>query len=289
MQPRHFWYAFTLKSAHDEAFGQVIRPRPRPRQSACAGGRLCGVHPRISRRRLLIDVGRGTVAVVLLGAAACGNDPAEPAAPAGGASPSSGPPPAGTADWTRVDLGFVAAYVLVRGREAAVVDTGTPGSADAIGESLRGAGSSWSAVRHVVLTHYHDDHAGGVADVMRQAGAATGYAGEADLPRIDGPRPMEVAADDAEIFGLQVVATPGHTAGHICLFDPATGVLVAGDALNNTAGLAGSNPQFTADEGQARESVRKLAALPVRTIYVGHGDAVQEGAAEALRRLARSG
>jgi glyoxylase-like metal-dependent hydrolase (beta-lactamase superfamily II) len=245
------------------------------------------VHHLISRRRLLIDAGRGTVAVVLLGAAACSNDPAEPAAPAGDATPSPGPPPEGTADWTRVDLGFVAAYVLVRGREAAVVDTGTPGSADAIGESLRGAGSSWSAVRHVLLTHYHDDHAGGVTDVLQQADAATGYAGEADLPRIDAPRPMKAAADGAEIFGLQVVATPGHTAGHISLFDPAAGVLVAGDALTNTAGLAGSNPQYTADDAQAQESVRKLAALPVRTIYVGHGAPVEESAAEELGRLAR--
>jgi glyoxylase-like metal-dependent hydrolase (beta-lactamase superfamily II) len=255
------------------------------------------VHQPISRRRLLVGAGGGTVAVVLL--AACGDDPAQPAdpagsagpsEPAGAASPSAAGSPGGDAAWTRVDLGFVAAYVLVRGREAAVVDTGTPGSADAIGESLAGAGSSWSAVRHVLLTHHHPDHAGGMPEVMRQAGAATGYVGAADLPRVDVPRPMEVAADGAEIFGLQVVATPGHTAGHISLFDPATGVLVAGDALNNgSGGLTGSNPQYTEDAGQARESVRKLAALPVRTIYVGHGGPVLDGAAEALRRLARSG
>jgi glyoxylase-like metal-dependent hydrolase (beta-lactamase superfamily II) len=247
----------------------------------------------LSRRRFLVAAGGGTVAVVLLGG--CGDDadqpagPAQESEPAGAASPSEGRSPEGAATWTRVDLGFVAAYVLVRGREAAVVDTGTPGSADAIGESLRGAGSSWSAVRHVLLTHHHPDHAGGLPDVMRQAGAATGYVGEADLPRVDGPRPMQAADDGAEIFGLQVVATPGHTAGHISLFDPATGVLVAGDALNNDSGeLTGSNPQFTADAGQARESVRKLAALQVRTIYVGHGDPVEAGAAEALRRLASS-
>ena len=252
------------------------------------------MHQLISRRRLLTGAGHGTVAVVLLGAAACSGDSGEPAGPAGpagagDATPSAGSSPEGSGDWTRVDLGFVAAYVLVRGREAAVVDTGVAGSADAIGESLSGAGSSWPAVRHVLLTHYHQDHAGGVPDVMQRAESATGYAGDADLPRIDGPRPMEAAADGAEIFGLQVVATPGHTAGHISLFDPATGVLVAGDALTNTAGLAGSNPQYTADAGQARESLRKLAALPVRTIYVGHGEAVQDGAAEALRRLAQGG
>jgi glyoxylase-like metal-dependent hydrolase (beta-lactamase superfamily II) len=248
----------------------------------------------LSRRRLLIGAGSGTLAVVLLGA--CGDDAEPPAGstapsePDGAASPTEGGAAAGTAAWTRVDLGFVAAYVLVRGREAAVVDTGTAGSADAIGDSLRTAGSSWSAVRHVLLTHHHPDHAGGLPDVMAEAGEATGYVGEADLPRIDGPRRLTAVDDGAEVFGLQVVATPGHTAGHISLFDPATGVLVAGDALNNDSGeLTGSNPQYTDDEEQARESVRKLAELQVRTIYVGHGAPVEDGAVEALRRLAAGG
>ena len=261
----------------------------------------------VNRRWFLTQTGRGVLGIAVLGLAACsgsgsegGTAPADTAAepteadgsgsPSAEASEPSGDAEAGGGlEWSRVDLGFVSAYVLVRGREAAVVDTGTPGSANAIGESLRGAGSSWSAVRHVVLTHHHDDHAGGFPAVMQRAGSATGYAGEADLPRIDGPRPMKPADDGADIFGLQVVATPGHTAGHISLFDPGTGVLVAGDALTNTAGLAGSNPQFTADAGQAQESLRKLAALPIRIIYVGHGEPVEDGAADALRRLSQGG
>ena len=246
----------------------------------------------LSRRRLLY-LGRGTVAVALLGAAACSSGSAntEAAAPATpGQSPSTtGAGQGPTAGWTRVDLGFVAAYVLVRGNEAAVVDTGVSGSGRAIGTSLSAAGSSWSAVRHVILTHYHPDHAGSTTEVLRQAESATGYAGDADLPQITSPRPLSAAADGTEIFGLQVVATPGHTAGHISLFDPETGVLVAGDALNNTGGLAGSNPQYTADPAQAQESVKKLAGLPVRTIYFGHGAPLDTGAADALRNLAATG
>jgi glyoxylase-like metal-dependent hydrolase (beta-lactamase superfamily II) len=72
------------------------------------------------------------------------------------------------------------------------------------------------------------------------------------------------------------------------VFDADAGVLVAGDALTNMAGLAGSNPQFTDDEGAARESVRKLAGLAPRTILVGHGDPVVHGAAAALRKLVSS-
>ncbi len=63
------------------------------------------------------------------------------------------------------------------------------------------------------------------------------------------------------MFGLQVVATPGHTAGHVAVFDPDGGVLVAGDALINDGGLSGSNPRFTEDERAAAESVRRDAGL----------------------------
>ena len=50
---------------------------------------------------------------------------------------------------------------------------------------------------------------------------------------------------------MQVVATPGHTLGHLCVLDRATRLLVAGDALNNSAGMTGSSPQNTADASAA--------------------------------------
>ena len=66
------------------------------------------------------------------------------------------------------------------------------------------------------------------------------------------------------------------------------GVLVAGDALTHTDGLAGSNPQFTEDGTAASASVRKLAGLKPRVILVGHGPPVDRGAAAQLQRLASS-
>jgi glyoxylase-like metal-dependent hydrolase (beta-lactamase superfamily II) len=53
-------------------------------------------------------------------------------------------------------------------------------------------------------------------------------------------------------------------------------------------GLAGSNPQFTEDKAAAVASVRKLAGLQPRTILVGHGEPVLDGAAAALQELASS-
>jgi glyoxylase-like metal-dependent hydrolase (beta-lactamase superfamily II) len=254
----------------------------------------------MTRRSAVLDLGRGVLAVAL-GVAGCssassasssGNSSGSSPTSAGagstgaGSATSQSADPAATARWERVNLGFVSAYVLVRGREAAVVDTGVSGSADAIGEVLTTAGPGWAGVRHVILTHYHGDHAGSVADVLGRATAATGHIGAGDLERVISPRPLQPAADGSEVFGLQIVATPGHTAGHVCVFDPQSGVLVAGDALTNTAGLAGSSPRNTADPAAAMASVRRLAALPVRSVLFGHGEPLQADAAAALARLA---
>ena len=178
----------------------------------------------------------------------------------------------------------MSAYILVRGSEAAIVDLGTPGSGAAIEAGLTAAGANWGAVRHVILTHQHQDHAGGAAEVAPKVTAGSLYTGAADVSAIRVP--VKAVNDGEEVFGLRIVGTPGHTAGHVAVFDPSTGVLVAGDALRNTQGLAGPDPQYTADMAQAMESVRKMAALDVRVILPGHGMPLTSGAAEALAKLA---
>ena len=158
---------------------------------ATSAGRT--VH-RLGRRRFLTDLGRNTFAVALIGgfAAACsGDDDAGAPDVATSDSAATGAPPtavtssstrssavpsstdpgttaASTTDdavaatsvprdmlrWEQADLGFVSAYVLVRGNTAAVVDTGTAGRR---GSDRRDAatllGVTYDEVRHVVLTH----------------------------------------------------------------------------------------------------------------------------------------
>jgi glyoxylase-like metal-dependent hydrolase (beta-lactamase superfamily II) len=255
--------------------------------------------PLVGRRWFLSQAGRGAVGIAVLGVAACTGSSRSAGQPSSSGASKSGDPATsgatsdGTSDteglaWSRVDLGFVSAYVLVRGKEAAVVDTGVGGSADEIGAVLDQTGSGWAGVRHVVLTHKHPDHAGSIGDVLASATRATAYAGAADLAAVKAPRPLKALGNGDEVFGLRVVETPGHTPGHLAVFDADTGVLVAGDALTNTDGLAGSNPQFTEDKTAAVTSVRKLADLAPKTILVGHGGPVTDDAAAALNKLASS-
>src|SRR5262245_6560777 len=247
-------------------------------------------------------MGKGAFALAVVGLAACGpsaiatSQPSRSAA-AGGSSPGSSSdggasasaasgsasnPPAGSGSggdavtWERVNLGFVSAYVLVRGGEAAIVDTGISGSADEIEASLTAAGLDWSAVGHLILTHHHNDHQGSAADVLERAPDATGYAGAEDIAAISVPRPLTAAADGDEVFGLRIVTTPGHTAGSISVLDPVGGLLVAGDALRSEGGKpALPGGQCTVDRNQAKRSIVRLGGWSFETLLVGHGDPIE--------------
>jgi glyoxylase-like metal-dependent hydrolase (beta-lactamase superfamily II) len=269
----------------------------------------------LSRRIFLAELGRGTVAVAILGVAggvvaACGpanatatpgpsGQPstgpasvgADPSASAGtapsGAAPASGGPLApGGVVWRRVNLGFVSAYLLIRDGEGAIVDTGVAGSQDQIAAAMAELGLDWSDVGNIILTHRHPDHAGSIDAVLAAAPEAVGYIGAADLAAVTTARPLVAASDGDEVFGLKIVGTPGHTAGHISVFDEVGGVLVAGDALGTVGGkLAGSDPQFTADPSAATASVVKLGKLRFETLLVGHGDPIVSGASNQVAAL----
>ena len=149
----------------------------------------------------------------------------------------------------------MSAYILVRGAEAAIVDTGVGGSADAIETSLAGTGLDWSAVGHLILTHHHGDHVGSAADVLERAADAVGYAGQEDIGSISVPRPLTAVGDGEQVFGLTIVTTPGHTAGSISVLDPLGGLLVAGDALLTSAGRpTPPSAQFTSPTTSPRYS-----------------------------------
>jgi glyoxylase-like metal-dependent hydrolase (beta-lactamase superfamily II) len=215
-----------------------------------------------------------------------------PGAPVRKSRGTAGDGPAGqaAADFRRVQLGangFVSSYVVIRGSEAAIVDTGVGGSAQRIGEVVQEAGIGWDAVRNLIVTHHHGDHAGSVDALLGMATSATIWAGAPDIPRITSPREITPAEDGAEIFGLRVIATPGHTLGHISVYDEPASTFISGDAINTVGGtLRVSPPQNTADMTQAVESVKKIAALGFGRALFMHGDPIESGAAAEIGRLA---
>lgn len=277
----------------------------------------------ISRRVFLTRFGRTAATLAVIGVSVSGcdaDDNADPAAdstvtasrsddasPSVSAStgrpaeetpsPASEDPPVevptegeleGGVTWRRVKLSIVSAYIVARDGEAALVDTGVNGSTATIEEGLDALDLGWGDVGHVLITHKHDDHTGSLRGVMERSPDAVAYAGAEDIPAFNSPRPVTPLTDGDRIFGLQAIATPGHTAGHFSFLDPA-GLLLAGDALNGSGGgVTGPSANFTSDMEMGLASVRKLAELGFDTVLFGHGDPVVGDASTLVQALVES-
>ena len=235
-------------------------------------------HHLLDRRTLLTEFGRGAVGIAVFGLGALMPERASAANTATNAPAFA---------WARANLGFVSAYVLARGNEAVIVDTGVGGSGAAIEKAVRTLGLSWSSVRHVIVTHAHPDHMGSVSEVMAKATKATASAGALDVPNIASPRPVKALKDGDALFGLTIIGTPGHTPGHISVLEPLSGILVAGDALRTSAGaVVGPDARYTVDMAAAQRSVTKLAKRTFATLLPGHGDPITKAASAAVAKLA---
>ncbi len=261
-------------------------------------------HRLLDRRMAIAEMGKAGLAIAVFGAAACSNDsttlPADSTASTGA---SSTVPPTTTAttlaatttaavvgaSFQQVDLGFVSAYILYRAGEAALIDTGVAGSEGAIETALAEIDLTWDAVGHLIVTHKHPDHIGSLEAIVPLVPDATIYAGAADIPAIEAVATPSAVGDGEIVFDLEIIETPGHTAGHISVLDSIAGILVTGDALNGVGGsVDGPDPGFSEDMTLAVESVAKLAGFTYEVALFGHGPPVLEGASEAVNQLASS-
>jgi glyoxylase-like metal-dependent hydrolase (beta-lactamase superfamily II) len=199
-----------------------------------------------------------------------------------------------------LDRGPGQAYLLRRGAQAVLIDTGIAGQGDAIAGALAGWGLDREALTHVLLTHWHPDHAGSAAEVGDWPNAQI-WAHGIDAPiirgdshgsfpsltpteqqiyaRIAGSVPSAAPArvdrelgdgEHLEGLGARVIYTPGHTDGSIAFLFEEAGVLFTGDVATQQRGQVVLGP-FDNDRPKARQSFRKFADIEVDTVCFGHG------------------
>jgi glyoxylase-like metal-dependent hydrolase (beta-lactamase superfamily II) len=185
---------------------------------------------------------------------------------------------------------------ILLGDGVVVVDTGVPGSDAEILAAVEELGRAARDVTDIVITHADGDHVGGLAALVEATGA-TVWAPEHEADVIEGLAPARSGDVQRRTGvdrrfqpgttiplhgGIETHDTHGHTVGHVSLLLPTERILIAGDAINNRAGLAGSPPQNTANADDARAAVSTLAALRPDTIVFGHGPSIVGGAAAQL-------
>ena len=77
--------------------------------------------------------------------------------------------------------------------------------------------------------------------------------------------------------GIQIIHTPGHTPGHICLYHAATKTLIAGDSLFVEGGKLAPAPAFiNADTPLALQSLIKLTRVDIANVIAYHGGLFQD-------------
>jgi glyoxylase-like metal-dependent hydrolase (beta-lactamase superfamily II) len=200
-----------------------------------------------------------------------------------------------------------------------LIDSGLKADGGRILAELARTGASPGRVRRILVTHAHRDHVGGLQQVQAGTGAPV-WISAIDRPVAEGREPGAMAPDDAPMTrldrlmprpanwmdpspvareladgevlpevagGLQVVATPGHTLGHLAYWHPTRRIAFVGDTIMHLVGrLWLPVGAFTVNMAENIRSIQKLAALEPQVICFGHGVPITRHAAATLHAFA---
>lgn len=231
------------------------------------------------------------------------------------------------------DHGDVSVFLIATRFGWILVDTGvrTPEARSALAHALADLAISPARVHTILLTHRHLDHAGLAPELREQTGAPL-FLHPADAALVGAPSTVRAALDrsgapaelrdavlaqaaqlnalspafapdrqleegmsfESELGAVEVIHTPGHSPGHCCLFAPAAGILISGDAaIRDVRPYVGWQPGGDSF-GEMLTTLDKLAALPATRVIPSHGPAFEglAGWADAarahyLKRLSR--
>jgi hydroxyacylglutathione hydrolase len=138
-------------------------------------------------------------------------------------------------------------------------------AAEPIMEVLSGHG--WH-LSDLLITHHHDDHIAGVADLQRAYGCRV-IGARADAHRLP---PLDLAVDISDVEAVcgeevHVIDVPGHTVGHVAYHLPGAQAVFTGDSLM----AMGCGRLFEGTPAQMWDSLQRLRALPPDTLVCsGH-------------------
>ena len=207
---------------------------------------------------------------------------------------------------------FVNAYLVREDDGFTLIDSTIGGGAEGLIAAAERAGAP---IRRIAVTHGHSDHVGSVDALKKRLGDSV----EVLIPELDArilagekvvdgklpgawPKKFQTVPDGRlsagdRVGSLEVLASPGHTPGHVAFLDTRDRSLIAGDVYTAYGALAVSNHFFwrfplaapaTWDKAKDLESARALRALDPAILVVGHGPAKRAPAAAMDSAIARA-
>jgi glyoxylase-like metal-dependent hydrolase (beta-lactamase superfamily II) len=207
---------------------------------------------------------------------------------------------------------FVNAYLVREDDGFTLVDTTMGDAADHI---LAAASQAGEPIRRIALTHGHGDHVGSLDALKQRLGDSVEvlmpeldariHAGEkvvegklpGSWPKIRTVPDVRLSAGD-RVGSLEVVASPGHTPGHVSFLDTRDRTLIAGDVFTTYGRAEVSNHFYwrfpfaamaTWDKEKDVEAARTLRALDPALLVVGHGPALRNPGPAMDEAIARAG
>jgi glyoxylase-like metal-dependent hydrolase (beta-lactamase superfamily II) len=199
-------------------------------------------------------------------------------------------------------FGFVNAYLVEEEDGLTLIDAMIPRSSKAI---LAAAAKTGKPITTILLTHAHGDHIGSLDALHAALPEAEVVISERDSRYLDKvmtldpgepqdklrgsypgakTKPTRLVTPGERVGSLEVVASPGHTPGHVSFLDLRDRTLYAGDAWLTLGGVstpAKANPRFplvaiaTWHKPTALESAKALRDLKPARLAVGHGKVVE--------------
>lgn len=192
-----------------------------------------------------------------------------------------------------------------------LVDTGVAGSVERIKASLANLAAGPEDLKRVFITHQHDDHTGGLRGILEWAPHAEVGATAREAEVVSGRRGYDPASSPLLRFvarnaqppgvpvgralgegdlvsGFRIVATPGHTPGHVSLLRDEDGLLFTADAFGCLPRRlrVGVRKAFCVDPALARRSARKLVREDFGTVVFAHGETIRSWGRQRLRWVA---
>ena len=181
---------------------------------------------------------------------------------------------------------------LITGEENVLIDTGLPHVRGRLLKELDRIGIDLKSIKHILLTHYDMDHIGNLECLLNLTGADV-WASAEDIPYIYGdidrpgfkkylkyvskakiPRIIKPYGSEGSVNWIEVIPTPGHTPGHVCMLYQ--DVLFAGDLVENKNGRLGPlSSFFNWNNELSIKSIEKMKEYQVQWICPAHGAPVR--------------